>query len=198
MIDQRRDATLVVRANAEDLPFVEKQFDVAMAVLTVHHWRDKHRGLMEMQRVSHRQVILTFDPTMADSLWLVRDYLPEFAAFDKQRALTIQAYRETLGSCQVLPVFVPWDCTDGFLAAYWRRPARYLELHARNVISSFAQLPEATVLAAISRLESDIGSGVWTRRNAELLDRDSMDFGYRLIVAGRALTDVDTCEIDRK
>jgi SAM-dependent methyltransferase len=186
MIEQRRNPANVIRANAEALPFKEKQYDVAMAVLTVHHWTDQRKGLKEMQRVSARQVILTFDPDMADSFWLVRDYLPEFAELDRKRALPMKSYQEVLGRCSVSPVLIPWDCSDGFLAAYWRRPGKYLDPNARNAISSFSLVPADVVSAAISRLKHDIESGAWAQRYAGLFEHKQMDFGYRLVVADNA------------
>jgi SAM-dependent methyltransferase len=186
MIAQREDPESVVRAKAEELPFEDGQFDVAMAVLTVHHWTDQRKGLLEMKRVSRRQVILTFDPLVANSFWLVLDYLPEFAEFDNRRAAPLETYEEALDDCEISPVLVPWDCSDGFQAAYWRRPERYLDPDARNAISSFAQLPEQIVSAAISRLKCDIESGAWAKRYADLCERDEMDFGYRLVVGNNA------------
>src|SRR5262245_5921806 len=46
MIRQRAvNAAPVVRAHAEALPFADGAFDAAMAVLTLHHWRDWRAGL---------------------------------------------------------------------------------------------------------------------------------------------------------
>src|SRR5499433_1996931 len=50
-----------VDAVAESLPFADGSFDAAMAVSTVHHWRDPIAGLREMRRVARRVVVLTFD-----------------------------------------------------------------------------------------------------------------------------------------
>jgi SAM-dependent methyltransferase len=44
----------VVRAAAEQLPFVDGSFDAAMAVLTVDHWNDPVAGLEELRRVGGR------------------------------------------------------------------------------------------------------------------------------------------------
>src|SRR3954453_3224774 len=55
------DAAPCVGAVAENLPFGDQSFDVAMAVSTVHHWRDPIAGLREMRRVARRVVVLTFD-----------------------------------------------------------------------------------------------------------------------------------------
>jgi ubiquinone/menaquinone biosynthesis C-methylase UbiE len=62
---------------AEALPFATASFDVGMAILTVHHWADAGRGLAELRRVSHRQVVMTWDPAVTAQFWLPRDYLPE-------------------------------------------------------------------------------------------------------------------------
>src|SRR5689334_15971862 len=52
MIGQRPASdALVVQSSAEDLPFANKSFDASMAVLTIHHWSDQQRGVMEMRRV---------------------------------------------------------------------------------------------------------------------------------------------------
>lgn len=37
----------VVQARAESLPFRDAAFDVATAILTIHHWTDIERGLLE-------------------------------------------------------------------------------------------------------------------------------------------------------
>lgn len=183
MIAQRDPTIPVIRATAEHLPFGDKQFDASLAVLTVHHWTDPVRGLREMQRVSGRQVILTFDPALVDSLWLVRDYLPEVAEFEASRAIPLERIRQTLGECTISPVLIPDDCTDGFQAAYWKRPERYLDPEVRRSISTLSQLPAALVNAAMARLAADIDSGAWSERYASLHAGPRMDFGYRLVVA---------------
>ena len=43
----------------------------------------------------------------------------------------------------VEPVMVPHDCTDGFLYAYWRRPAAYLDPRIRKGSSSFWKIQQA-------------------------------------------------------
>ncbi len=78
---------------------------------------------------------------------------------------------------------IPHDCRDGFLMAYWRRPEAYLDPAVRANISVFALLPAAEVEAMVSSLRADLESGEWERRNAELLERDALDFGYRVLVA---------------
>src|SRR5436309_1178086 len=76
MLDQRAPgAAPAVQARAEALPFPDASFDVAMAVLTVHHWSDVEQGIAELRRVAARQVILHFEVTWQRVLWLTRDYI---------------------------------------------------------------------------------------------------------------------------
>ena len=82
MIRQRApSAAPAICGVAEHLPFKDRTFDVALAVLTVHHWADPEAGLAEMRRVSRKQLVVTWDPDVfARQFWFVRDYLPEAAA----------------------------------------------------------------------------------------------------------------------
>src|SRR5687768_17357233 len=79
MIAQRPPgAASAVQARAEALPFPDRAFDAAMAVLTLHHWSDRARGLSECARVARRRVVLlTWDPAV-EPFWLLRHYFPEF------------------------------------------------------------------------------------------------------------------------
>ena len=173
-------AAPVVQGRAEELPFAGASFDAVMAVLTVHHWSDQAKGLAELRRVSRgRVVILTFDP--AARPWLT-DYLPQLAALDEAAMPAIDSYERVLGPVAITSVPVPGDCSDGFLYAYWRRPRAYLDPRIRSGSSSFWLLDE--VEAGLERLRADLDSGEWERRYGALLECDSYDAGYRLIVAG--------------
>ena len=172
-------AAAVIQASAEHLPFADDAFDASMAILTVHHWSDKQAGLREMRRVTRgRIVLLTFDP--AQRPWLT-DYLPQLALLDEAQMPPITDYERWLGPVQVTPVPVPHDCSDGFLYAYWRRPAAYLDARLRSGSSSFWAIGD--VEAGLRRLKRDLESGEWERRYAGLLALDAYDAGYRLIVA---------------
>lgn len=169
----------VVQASAEALPFPDNAFDAAMAVLTVHHWSGKARGLREMRRVVRGPVvILSFDPDWRP--WLT-DYLPELALLDAMQMPPIDFYAQHLGAVSITPVPVPHDCTDGFLYAFWRRPEMYLDARYRKGSSAFWALGDA-VMPGLARLEGDLRSGEWHRRHADLATRETLDVGYRLIV----------------
>ena len=181
MIWQRSPgAAPVLLGIAEDLPFRDDAFDAAMAVLTVHHWSGVEAGLLEMRRVAKNRVaILTFDPA-GPYFWLA-DYIPEIVELDQPIMPVLGAYDRILGETSVQIVPVPHDCTDGFLGAYWRRPRAYLDARARAAISTFAKLGD--VSTALGRLENDLDTGVWAERYGRLLTLESLDIGYRLVIA---------------
>ena len=182
MIRQRAPgAAPAVRAAAENLPFADDSFDASMAILTLHHWADKAKGLAEMRRVTRgRIVLLTFDAEHRGG-WL-SDYLPELAALDDVQMPPMADYERWLGPVRILPVPIPHDCTDGFLHAYWRRPRAYLDERIRSAISSVWKVGD--VGPGLRRLAEDLESGEWRRRYAHLVALDQLDLGYRLVVAG--------------
>jgi SAM-dependent methyltransferase len=177
----------VVQGTAECLPFPDQAFDAALAVLTVHHWESAAAGLAELRRVARRQVVLTWDPQVFARFWLVADYLPEIAERERSLACLAVVSRE-LGrgghDVTVREVPVPVDCVDGFLGAYWRRPEAYLSPAIRAAMSGIALLDPATVTAATDRLAADLATGRWHARQGHLLERTSLDLGYRLVSAG--------------
>ena len=179
MIQQRpaSNAT-VIQGRAEDIPFDDKTFDASMAVLTIHHWSDQERGVMEMRRVTRDKIVfLTYDPSFR-GFWLV-DYFPALLTLDEGQMPQIADYEKWLGSVEVSPVPIPHDCADGFLAGYWRRPAAYLDERVRAAMSPFWALGD--VSDGLEKLEVDLQSGAWEQRYAELLTLDSLDCGYRLV-----------------
>lgn len=179
MIRQRKPgAAKAIEASADNLPFPDKSFDAAMAILTIHHWPDKAAGLREMRRVTRGPIVLlTFDPTHRP--WLT-DYLPELATLDEANMPAMTDYARWLGPVQITTVPVPHDCTDGFLYAYWRRPAAYLDDRIRSGSSSFWTMKNAE--AGLAKLKHDLDTGAWEHRYADLLTRDDYDAGYRLVV----------------
>lgn len=179
MIRQRgASAAPAVQGYAEDLPFDDQSFDASMAVLTIHHWADKAKGLKEMRRVTRgRIVVLTYDPSHR-GFWLM-DYIPELVTLDEAQMPRMTDYEAWLGPVEISAVPVPHDCADGFLYAYWRRPVAYLDPRIRAAMSSFWTME--TVDEGLRKLASDLDTGAWAQRNAELLNLHEYDCGYRLV-----------------
>src|SRR4051794_39546374 len=184
MIAQRPpDAAPVVQASAEALPLADATVDAALATLTIHHWSDWRAGVAELLRVARRRVvILTFECDMLDALWVARDYLPETLAVERGRTPGIEELCDALGGARVAPIMVPRDCRDGFAAAYYARPERYLDPLVRAGMSSFVGLDDAP---GLRRLADDLRSGAWDERYGHLRELPELDAGYRLVVAER-------------
>jgi SAM-dependent methyltransferase len=171
-----------VAAVAESLPFEDQSFDAAMAFSTVHHWQDPIAGLLEMRRVARRVVVFTCetsDESWRRRFWLTRDYLPEVAA---SRVGLASELAGAIGA-RLEPVLIPWDCSDGFFEAYWRRPEAYLEEHVRRGVSVWASVGPDAEQRAVCSLRDDLASGRWAERNRELLDLDAAELGLRLLIA---------------
>jgi SAM-dependent methyltransferase len=183
MIRQRGAlAAPAIQACAEALPLAPRSFDAAMAVLTIHHWRDWRAGLREMARVARERVILfTWDPDSV-GFWM-RDYFPVLLERDRQRFPAVRGIEEIIGPVCVVPVPIPHDCTDGFMGAYWRRPEAYLTPEVRRAISTLAV---ADLDSGLARLEADLASGEWRRKYERMLSLEELDLGYRLLIATSA------------
>jgi SAM-dependent methyltransferase len=185
MISQRPAGSApAVQARAEALPVADAAADAAMALLTVHHWADLEAGVAELRRVARRRVVVfTWDQRVTRKFWLVREYLPEAAAFDDARTPPVEQLAALLGGARIEPVPIPHDCRDGFGTAYWRRPQAYLDPVVRAGMSVLAQPGDAALAAGLRRLESDLAAGAWHERHRDLLEQDSFDGGYRLLIA---------------
>jgi DNA-binding transcriptional MerR regulator len=173
-----------VAAVAERLPFADGSFDAAMAVSTVHHWRDPVAGLREMRRVARRVVVLTFDAEDAlrhRRFWLTRDYLPEFAGLFTQWPSLAGLAGAICARAE--PVPIPWGCADGLFEAYWRRPGAYLEDHVRRAVSTWTRVGPEAEQRAVRSLRDDLASGQWAERNRDLVGLDEAELGLRLLVA---------------
>ncbi|MFI0186664.1 class I SAM-dependent methyltransferase [Streptomyces sp. NPDC017082] len=166
---------------AEDLPFDDRTFDAAMAVLTVHHWSDLEAGIAELLRVADRFAVVTYDMDVQADYWFTRDYVPEIADAERSRVPSLERITTLLGPCEVAELPVWHDFTDGFMTAFWRRPAAYLEPAVRRACSAFALTDPAAVERGVARLRADLDSGAWHRRYADLLERDHIDAGFRLL-----------------
>jgi SAM-dependent methyltransferase len=187
MIEQRPSGSApCVRGLAEALPLRDGCVDAALAVLTVHHWTNVEAGIAELRRVARRRVvILTWDQAVFREFWLVREYLPAAAAVSAGHAVPVSYLVELLSGARVEPVLVPHDCTDGFGAAYWRRPEAYLDPEVRSGISMLAQADPLALADGLSTLAADLKSGFWQERHRALSGLDRLDAGYRLIINER-------------
>jgi SAM-dependent methyltransferase len=184
MVTQRPPAAPpVIRGVAESLPLPSQSLDAAMAVLTLHHWLDLEAGLHELSRVAPRQVIYLFDTAETDAFW-GWDYFPEARQLpSERRAPDVDRIARTLRVTSVTHVLVPFDCTDGFGAAFWGRPEAYLDPAVHAGMSFLSQLSPADLARGTARLNDDLRSGRWDERLGHLRQLSEFDIGYRIVVA---------------
>jgi SAM-dependent methyltransferase len=181
MLSQRPPGSAsAVQAMAEALPFADRCADAAMAVLTVAHWTDLERGLDEMRRVARRVVIITVDPDVVSTLWIIADYVPEMIA-DVARLPAIAGLVDRLPGAQATVVAVPADCSDLFFAALWARPEAYLDPEVRRGTSPWHQVPVEAADRGLRRLRADLADGTWDQRYGHLRRMPTLDVGLRLI-----------------
>ena len=174
----------VVAGVAGHLPFADGAFEAGMAIFTVHHWPDPVAGLADLRRVVTGPIaVLTWDLAAGDSYWLVEEYLPAARTLDRSLPSPEDVLALLGGHGRVEVVPVPRDCTDGFFAAWWCRPEAYLDPRVRGAISGIARLDPADVEPGIDRLRRDLADGTWHRRHADLLEADTFDGVYRLVVS---------------
>lgn len=172
-----------IEATAEFLPFDDDSMDASMAVLTVHHWTSPAAGLQEMRRVTRGPiVVMTIDPDVFSRFWAV-DYAPALALSEGGR-FDLSTLRHALGGrTRVVDVPIPFDCSDGFIEAYYGRPERMLEPEVRAAQSAWGFIARPEIDAFVATLSDDLESGEWDRRNGHLRSRETYDGSLRLVVS---------------
>jgi SAM-dependent methyltransferase len=186
MIAQRpAGAAPVVQASAEDLPFPDRSFDAAMAVLTVHHWADLDAGLREMRRVTRKRIlIVAFDPGALANLWITRDYFPGMLELKRRSPATSAELATMLSTARSIPIPVPRDCTDHFFAALWARPELLFDEEVVRPMWVWQSISPRERQAGRERLGADLKSGAWDERYGHLREKQELDVGLRLVISG--------------
>lgn len=187
MASQRsRDLAPAIRASAANLPLRDGAVDAGMAILAVHHWgQDQERGVRELRRVTRGPVVvMSYDPEISATMWLVADYLPEVAALDRAICPSPARLASWLGGKVVIdPIPIPRDFTDWMLGSFWAHPERVLDAQARAATSGFARMSPQVVNRVVAEVGRDLASGKWAERHGHLLELDECDVGFRLLVS---------------
>lgn len=169
---------------AERLPLDDQSMDAAMAVITVHQWRDLHQGLKELRRVTCGPiVVVTFDGDALDRFWLSR-YAPELVAVERHRYPTIEMIsRELGGQIDVQPIPIPIDCTDGFSEAFYARPEALLDEGVRRSQSAWSFLSIDDHTRIVNSLSQDLHSGKWDEQYGQWRNTAYFEGSLRLLVS---------------
>ncbi len=180
MIRQRSEKSHPVKqAKADFLPFSDKYFSHTMTILSMHHWEKREKAYLEIKRVTRDKFIaITWFPELA-SFWLTKDYFPEIYEIDTKIFPSINELNKHFNNIEIKPLLIPDDCRDGFLACFWKRPEAYLDSNVRLAMSTFSKIKYLD--DGLNRLKNDIESGLWHKKNIDLLNSSYLDVGYRII-----------------
>jgi SAM-dependent methyltransferase len=185
MISQRPpDAAPAIQASAEQLPFDDDSFDAAMAMITVHHWRDLETGVGEMVRVACRRVVvLSFDPAPLAGFWLL-DYFPRAFEIHSDFMPPLERLSAAMGGASIETVPLPRRCSDGFFFALWDRPELHLDPEVRRASTVWHVMEPEQIESGLDELRADLESGRWDERHGHLREQTAeLDLGLRLLVA---------------
>ncbi|MBP6656408.1 MAG: class I SAM-dependent methyltransferase [Bacteroidia bacterium] len=173
-----------INAKADSLPFDDRSFDAAMAMVTVHHWPDIEKGISEIRRVTKKRiVIMTFDPYALDDFWNVK-YFPQLIEIERARYPSITRLQKALSAkTEVIKIPIPLDCVDGFQETYYGRPEAFLEKEVRMAQSAWGFLPADLEKKYLQNLSNDLQSGAWDKKFGHFRTQPNFTGALRLIVA---------------
>ncbi len=181
MINQRpADASPVIKAFVESLPFEDDSFSHSMTVLSMHHWKDRKVAFGEVKRVTTKRFIaVTWNPS-SDPYWLTEEYFPEIHSIDQSIFPSLDELATAFPGMKFYPLPIPANCIDGFTAAYWARPHAYLDPQVRSRMSTFSKIEN--LYTGLKKLSADLKSDYWEKRYTQLQALNQLDVGYTVAV----------------
>jgi SAM-dependent methyltransferase len=172
---------------AEELPLVDGEVDAIICVNAIHHFRDLDRAVREMDRVCNggRIVILTADVRLAEPYWF-NDYFPDvfdnnLLRFQPLQDLVVRLRRVSGRRIRISPLHIPHDFVDLFCGAAWSRPQACFYPTFRSCWSSLTSVSRRSVEDALRRLANDLETGEFGGRYPDLLRKQEMDLGVRVL-----------------
>jgi len=167
MAKRKNDQIQWIKGMAEAIPLTSASFDGVLLSLTIHHWGDLDRGIMEVERIlkdEGRIVLFTSLPEQTKSYWL-RYYFPEMidASADvlpERAAIHNAMTRAGMSIIKEERYHVQPDLQDLFLYSGKYKPERYLDPEFRKGISSFSMIAhQPEVERGLDKMAADIQSG---------------------------------------
>ncbi len=179
-----RERVPAIAASAEALPLDDQSVDAAMALVTVHQWRDLEAGLRELKRVTRGPiVVLTFDGDALDRFWLA-EFAPEMIAVERRRYPAMARLAAGLGGAVTIDeVPIPVDCVDGFSEAFYARPEAFIDPAVRRSQSAWSFVPDEVQARTVQQLQASLASGDWERRFGAWRRMPSFNGSLRLLVS---------------
>lgn len=172
---------------AESIPLDDSSVDASMAILTVHHWRNREQGLRELLRVTRGAiVVMAFDPELFHRLWIT-EYAPEYVAVERGRDVPIAEICGALEAggrrTEVRAVPIPIDCTDGFVEAFYGRPERLLDDEVTRAQSGWSFVSPDAFARFRASLARDLATGAWDAKHGEWRRKPFYEGSLRLVVS---------------
>ncbi|MFY7762300.1 class I SAM-dependent methyltransferase [Aquidulcibacter sp.] len=169
---------------ADSIPFDDLSFEASMAMLTIHHWPDLAKGLVEMRRVTRGPcLVMSFDPEAHTDFWMF-DYVPEMRFVEQRRYPSLERIEAGFGgACQVIHLPVALDCTDRFQVALYGRPEAFLVEAVRRSQSAWNFLADGVEDRFVAQLSADLEDGTWDTKYGHLRDQAFITCQLRLIVS---------------
>lgn len=174
---------------AENIPLKTQSVDAVICILATHHFSNLEKAFQEMHRVNKHGaiVILTFDPRLANKFWFT-DYFPSlwedtFRIFPQLSNVSELISVTTQRTVEVSTLMLPYDLSDLFAAALWRRPEMYLNSVVRAGISAFALAKPTEVELGVKQLAEDLSTGQWDAKYGSIQSLTEFDAGYRFLCA---------------
>jgi ubiquinone/menaquinone biosynthesis C-methylase UbiE len=175
-----------IKGIAEDIKYGNNVFDIAICILSIHHFSDLKKSFNEIFRVLKQRGILliyTHLPEELNFFWL-QDYFPALFKVDTEKFPSADLLKELLKDCgfvinDVQKYELHYDLRDNFLAANWRKPKNYLKEEIRSGISTFSLLSKKEIEQGVDSLRDDLSSGEWNKKYGAIKTRAYFDAGYR-------------------
>ena len=177
-----------ITATAEAIPLTDNSVDGAIIMLAMHHFSNIDLAISELNRIvgDGNLVIFAFEQDKIPEFWLT-DYFPYFIqdtdkTFPSTEIIATKITKITQKNIEIIPFLLPKDLRDLFAAAGWCKPEIYLDAEVRQGISSFAKMSPNELETGIKKLAEDLNNGEWYQKYGEILNQESYDAGYRIIV----------------
>lgn len=183
-----RDELLMINSTAECIDLPNNYADGVYIINALHHFSNLKKALNEIKRIMRcgNLVIATFDPYIAcKKLWQF-DYWPFLKEYEFNSYLDIDTIIQSIedvfrNKALVKTYEIPYDFSDKFSAAVWKRPDILLNKDAVQAMSVFNAYPKEKYYKGFFELSNDIKSGIWKDKYYYLCNIDKYDCGFRII-----------------
>jgi len=185
---QFHDKVEWLQGAAEYIPLANASMDGVVSTLAVCHFSDIRKAFAEIARITRTNsvVIFTFDCDVGKYTWLYK-YFPffweSFSNYPSPQQIADMLGDAMRCAIEIEPFPLPPDLTDGFAAAAWQQPHRYLDEGYRRNISSFVKSDPDTVAQGVQKLADDLVTGAWEECHGSVMHFPVLDAGYRFIYA---------------